>query len=225
MVRRRIQAFCALATLSVAAMIGAPAAHADQGTALAEPVHAIWRQHQLLFVYNSFRVQYSCSGLRTKIGSILKAMGAHRDVAVDVNCDDNDLVSLAQMMVTFKLPVIASEANVRAATTYTTEQELVARLRRVQLPSATDLPRFTAQLRTVTVTRDRRLSLDSGDCDLLEGVRDQLLPKLGISVTEKGFRCYSDGSRVRPKFEVATLVPIEPAEPVAVATEARAIIE
>ncbi len=225
MVRRRIQALRALATLSVAAMIGAPAAHADQGTALAEPVHAIWRQHQLLFAYNSFRVHYSCSGLRSKVGSILKAIGAHRDVAVDVNCEDNTLVTSAHMMVTFKLPVIASDANVRAATTYTTEQELVARLHKVQLPSATDLPRFNAQLRTVAVTRDRRLRLDSGDCDLLEGVRDQLLPKLGISVTEKGFRCYGDGSRTRPKLEVIALVPIEPAEPVALATEARAVIE
>jgi hypothetical protein len=88
---------------------------------------------------------------------------------------------------------------------------LVARLRSVQLPSANDLPRFTAERRTITLTRDRRLRLDSGDCDLLTGVRDQLLPQLGISLTESGFRCYSGGTRLRPMFQVSALVPVMPA--------------
>jgi len=217
MLRRRSNVLSALAALVVTLATSTANAHTEELSG--EPVDAIWRQHRVSFVFHSFNVSYSCDGLQNKLSNILRAMGAHRDVAVEVNCQGGSLVTAANMLVTLKLPVVASEANVRAATTYTTEQQLVARLRSVQLPSANDLERFTAQRRTVTLTRDRRLRLDSGDCDLLSDVRNQLLPQLGISVTEGGFRCYGAGTRTRPQFTVATLVPVAAPQPVALAAQ------
>jgi hypothetical protein len=217
MLRRRFKVLTAVAALVVT--LGASSAHANTDVANGEPIDAIWRQHRVNFEFHSFNVRYSCDGLQQKLGMILKAMGAHRDVAVEINCPGGSLVGSANALVTLKLPVAATEENVRAATTYSTEQQLVARLRSVQLPSANDLPRFTAQMRTVTLTRDRRLHLDSGDCDLLSGVRDQLLPQLGIAVTDAGFRCFGGATRTRPLFRIATLVPVEATEPVALAAQ------
>jgi len=208
MVRHRISALTAVAAIGVSMTIGSLPATARNNEALAGPVDAIWRQHRINFEFHSFNVRYSCTALASKVRSILKALGAHRDLNVTANCAGNALTTSANLLLILKLPVVASEENVRAATTYTTQQELVAQLHSVQLPSVTDLQRFSAQLHTIALTRDRRLSLDSGDCDLLGDIRDQLLPKLGIS--SSSFICFNGGTRTRPRFEVAALVAIEP---------------
>jgi hypothetical protein len=217
MLRRRIKVLSALAALVVT--LGTSTANANSNASGTATVDAIWRQHSLAFDFHSFNVRYSCEGLTHKLSAILQAMGAHRDVAVNINCPSGGLITSAQFMVTFKMPVAATEQNVRTATTYTTEQQLVARLRSQQLPTANDLPRFSAEWRTISLTRHRRVRLDSGDCDLLASVRNQLLPQLGMSVTEDTFRCHGLGTRTRPLFRVAALVPVAPAavQPVAVA--------
>jgi hypothetical protein len=219
MLRLHIKVVSALAALVVT--LGAGTVHANSEAASPETIDAIWRQHQMPFDFHSFNVRYSCEGLQHKLSSILQAMGAHSDVAMNLNCPSGALVASAQFMVTFKMPVAATEANVRAATTYTAEQQLVARLHSKRLPSANDLQRFSAEWRSISLTRNRRLRLDSGDCDLLAGVRSQLLPQLGMSVTESRFRCPGSGTRTRPTFSVAALVPVEPVaiEPVALATQ------
>ena len=185
-----------------------PAAARDAKDALAGPITAIWRLHRIAFEYQGFNVRYSCSGLQGRLRSILKAVGAHDDIDVGVDCTSDSLISSATMLLTFKMPVVASEANVRTATTYTTQQELVAQLKGVRLPTANDLERFTAQWRNVSLGRNRKLGLDSGDCDLLTGVNKQLLPQLGI--TTQDFDCHKRDRRTRVKFKVAALVPIEP---------------
>jgi hypothetical protein len=222
MLRRRSKVLSALAALVV--MLGTSTASANTEASSTAPVDAIWRQHRVAFDFHSFNVRYSCEGLQRKLSSILQAMGAHSDVAVNIECGVG-FVTSAQFMVTFKMPVAATEENVREATTYSTEQQLVARLRSEQLPTANDLPRFNAEWRTITLTRNQRLRLDSGDCDLLAGVRNQLLPKLGMSVTESSFRCYGAGTRTRPLFRVAALVPVEPVAiaPVALAAQPAAV--
>jgi hypothetical protein len=219
--RHRLNVLAAVATLGLGLTLSSVSAAARNVEALGEPVTAIWREHRIAFDYHSFNVRYSCSGLQKKLGSILKAVGAHDDLEVEINCAPDSFISSANMLVTLKLPVAASEANVLAATTYTTQQELVARLQRVQLPTANDLQRFNAEWRTISLTRNRRLRLDSGDCDLLTGVREQLLPKLGI--TTQDFVCYGNGTRTRPKIQVAALVPVEPPA-VAVTADSRAAI-
>jgi hypothetical protein len=203
--------------------LGTSTANASSNSSSIEAVDAIWRQHHLAFDFHSFNVRYSCEGLQRKLSSILQAMGAHRDVQMNIQCPSGSLIVSAQFIVSFKMPVAATEANVRAATTYTTEQQLVARLRSTQLPTANDLPRFSAEWRSINLTRNRRVRLDSGDCDLLMGVRNQLLPQLGMSVTESTFRCHGVGTRTRPVFRVAALVLAEPVADQPVAAESVAV--
>src|SRR5688572_21242333 len=151
MLRRRIKVLSALATLVVT--LGTSTASGSSNLSSTAAVDAIWRQHHLAFDFHSFNVRYSCEGLQHKLSSILQAMGAHRDVEMNINCASGSLITSAQFMVSFKMPVAATEANVRAATTYTTEQQLVARLRSTQLPSANDLPCFSAEWRSISLAR------------------------------------------------------------------------
>jgi hypothetical protein len=114
--------------------------------------------------------------------------------------------------VTLKLPVPATEENVRAATTFDTRDELIARLQHVELPTSADIQHFAAEWRAISLTRDRRLHLDAGDCDLMQGVRDQIFAKVAIRVTRGHLGCTSGiATRTRPTFEVEALVAASPA--------------
>lgn len=178
---------------------------------------AIWRTHNLNFDYHSTSVQYSCSGLQNKIGRILRAIGAHDSVSVQMQCNGRSFTTDARAQIVVTTAVEATEENVRIATDYDGRDRLVARMRNVSLPGASDIQRFAAEWRTVSLSRDRSVQLDSGDCDLLRGMREQVFPKLSIQVTRASSHCNSGtATRVRPTLEVAALVPLE-AIPVAYA--------
>jgi hypothetical protein len=178
---------------------------------------AIWRTHSVNFDYHSTSVQYSCSGLRNKIGSILRAIGAHDSLSVEMQCNGRSLATDARAQIVVRTPVEATEENVRIATDYDGRDRLVARMRNVDLPGASDIQRFAAEWRTISLSRDRSVQLDSGDCDLLRGMREQVFPKLSIQVTRTSSQCATGtATRMRPKLEVVALVPLE-AIPVAYA--------
>lgn len=176
---------------------------ADEAT-----VNAIWRVQHFDFTYTSSNVYYSCGALQRKVGAILRAVGAHHRVAVDVHCMGGDFVRFAFVRVTLAVPAEATQEAVIAATTFDARAQLVARLRKLRLPTAEDIPRFPAAWKTVSLTRNRALRLESGDCDLLRGMRDQLFPKLSIRVSSGGLRCTPGvATRMRPKLEVTALMP------------------
>ena len=72
----------------------------------------------------------------------------------------------------------------------------------------------------VRIILRQAVHLDSGDCDLMSGMRENLLPKLGIGSPSNDFYCYAGGTRTKPKFKVAALVPIAPVPPPPVAVTA-----
>lgn len=196
-----------VATIVMGLTFDAPIATAHDVNDTAEPVLAIWHQHRIAFEYHSFNTRYSCGSLQSKLRLILKAVGARDDIQVESSCMPDDLVSSVTMLVTLQVPVVASEANVRVATAYTTEQQLVARLRGMELPTANDLPRFDAEWRSVSLIRNGSLRLNSGDCELLMRVHADLLPKLGVAT--QVFDCYNSARHHRPKVQVAALIPVE----------------
>jgi hypothetical protein len=110
--------------------------------------------------------------------------------------------------VTLAVPVEATAENLAAATDYDTRDELIARLRHEQLPSANDIERFRASWRTVALTRSPPLSLGPTDCDLLRGMRDQVFPRMRVRVVSSGLNC-GNGSdtRIQPRIHVNALMP------------------
>lgn len=184
-----------------------------------EPITAIWKQQRVTFHYRSNQIFYSCDGLKHKIASILKAVGARGEVDVELRCRPGSVTNSAATLITLRSPIEATPENVATATTYSPETQLVARLKNVQLPTANDLERFNAQWSTVMLNRARGLSIDAGDCELLHGLAKQVFPQMAVRIVRQGLACAQGvSSRVRPTLHVAALVPI-PVVPLAFAPE------
>lgn len=172
------------------------------------PMPAIWQLKRIEFNYRSANIYYSCEGLRHKIGSILMAVGAREDVVVDVRCRPGGLTNDAITLITLAAPIEATVENVTAATTYTPQMQLVARLKNVRLPTATDLERFPAEWRKVQLNRTMRLNLGAGDCELLQGLVQQVFPHLSVRVAKQRLNCsIGNPGRARPVLHVAALMP------------------
>jgi hypothetical protein len=173
-----------------------------------DSIAAIWQIERIEFVYHSSTVRYSCGNLQRRIAAILQAVGAHSTIGVDLGCRSGDLVRHANVRLTLAVPVEATEENVRVATDFDTRDELVARLRQKQLPSANDIARFPASWRTVALARSPPLSLGPGDCDLLRAMRDDVFPRLRVRVVSSGLHCGGGANtRITPRIQVNALMP------------------
>ena len=171
------------------------------------PVEAIWRTQLVEFTYNSRDVYYSCSALQAKIVDILQAVGAHRRMALELHCVGDRFANHAYGRLMLAVPTEATPESVRAATTYDTRDELVARLRKLVLPTANDIERFPAHWQSVSLTRQRNLRLDASDCDLLLALRRQVFPKIPVRVESERLQCSLGAStRIRPHLEVVALM-------------------
>ena len=204
---RRITLF-ALAALLLAP-VAIQRAYANGTSDSTDIVEAIWRIQRVEFMYNSRDVYYSCDALQYKIGAILKAVGAHHQgVRVELRCIGR-FVNHASGRVTVVVPAEATEDNVIAATTFDAQAQLVARMRKVTLPTPADIERFPASWRSVSLNRQRGLKLESGDCDLLQALRRQVFPTVPIRVESEALHCgLGAGTGMRPKLDVTALMPV-----------------
>ena len=183
----------------------------------ADPITAIWKIQRVEFNYRSSSTYYSCEGLRHKITAIMNAVGARQSVNVDIRCAPGGLTNNTLLLITLATPVEATPENVTAATSFSTETQLAARLKKVQLPTANDIDRFPAEWRTVQLNRNQRLNLEAGDCELLDGLIRQVFPNVSVRVVKQRLNCsHGSGSRLRPVLHVAALVRV-PVVPMAYA--------
>ena len=203
MLSSRRTRWVAIAALTGAVLAGTVARASDDDT-----ISAIWKVEQIEFVYSSSTVRYSCEALQRRIAAILYSVGAHSRIAIELTCANGEPVRHANVSLRLAVPVEASEENLRAATDYDTRDELVARLKQTQLPSAEDIQRFPANWRTVALTRSPPLSLGPGDCDLLRAMRDQVFPRLHVRVVSSGMNCGGGpDTRITPRIRVNALMP------------------
>lgn len=171
----------------------------------ADTIDAVWKPHRVVFVYRGHTTKYTCGGLKRKLAAILKSLGAHDSVVFErTDCVPGEGIRL---YVRFMSPVEATDANVRALTTYTSEELLAARVRGTRLPTAEDLVRFPAVWQQVSFARDRRLRMTPSDCELVESIRRQILPRLTASVTSNRLICMPGTLGISPpRLVVNTLV-------------------
>lgn len=172
-------------------------------------VEAVWKSQRIVFVYGSAGRYYPCSMLEYKIKMILRRLGAREQLEVRRDgC--RDLAAQARFEVLIESPVAATVENIRDITDYGSEEELIARARGMQLPSAGELPRFPAAWESISFHRDRHLHLDSGDCALVQQLRHQIMPRMSVQVTRdlNAAEC-SQGrdSLTEPRLVVLALVP------------------
>lgn len=169
-------------------------------------VEAVWKVQSLSFAYSGYATVYSCDALLDKVRVILQGLGARDSLRIrSLGC--TDMVTHGRMEITLESPVEATPENIAAITTYDSKQELVARVRSEELVRAEDVQRFPATWKTVSMTRERSLKLGPSDCELVEQLRRDVLPRMSIRVEYDRLRCSPVfGNIGQPQLRVAALV-------------------
>lgn len=177
---------------------------ASSAVAQADPIDAVWKPQRVSFSLSGGSTSYACDELARRISNILVVLGAHERIRVDRrNCSNAGI----DLDITFMSPIEATSENVRALTTFSTEDQLVARLRGIELPTAEDVQWFRAEWQKVSLSHDPRLHLTAGDCELLEQVRRQLLPQLMVRDVSKRLVCVPGHLASKPpRLTVSALV-------------------
>jgi hypothetical protein len=194
-----LAALCVLLGSSLAA----PAAEQSSP----EPVQAIWKDQQFAFYYQSQTTFYSCSSLEAKVERILKALGARARVKVrSVDCDSGMRIPrMPRVMVTLSAPVEATPQALAERDKDKSKRELAARVRgEKEDPEA--LAPFPAQWKRVSLSRGQ-VSLEPGDCELIEELRRKVLPKLAVRLVKDNTHCTPHQVTIgQPQLEVDALV-------------------
>jgi hypothetical protein len=210
--RAKTHARYVIALAAIAAAAAPSHAMSAEPAAPDQPIVAIWRIHRIEFSWSSARVFYSCDALQSKIGALLRAVGAHPQVFVDPDCQERGFVNHALIRTTFAAPTLATEEAVREAMTFDSREQLIARVHSLQLPAHREVRRFPAEWRSISLSRNNALQLGPGDCDLVRAIRQHVFPSLAVRV-DREWRCnFTEGTRIKQRFEVTALMPALPEE-------------
>lgn len=163
---------------------------------------ATWKPQEIRYTYNGFTTAYSCDAAEDKLEQILKTLGAHPNTKVRASgCSPNRPAKDFFVTVTTAMPTLvdANKPVDRA------DGKVLSELHMDQ--AALTQP-FPVEWRTVDLSRDRKLNLQPGDCELLEGLREHVLPKLSLKIVEDRVSCTPRQLDVQtPTLKVAALVP------------------
>lgn len=202
--RKLIDRIALMLCVGIASVIAMTVRAAD--VEQSDVIEAVWKAQNIVFDYRSEGRLYRCDILEYKIRVILRRLGA-RDTLALRRSGCRDLAGRARFEMLMEVPVTATAANIREITSYDGEDELIARLRGVQLASPIDLERFPAAWQSVSL---RTFDLDAGDCALVQQLRRQIMPKMSLQVTKdiKGIDCSQELTGIAPpRLRVLALLP------------------
>ena len=193
----------------LAATLLSPAAFAGSPDA-ANSVQAVWKPVEIKYSYVGFTTAYNCDSFEQKVRSILLRLGAPEQTRVQANgCIDVNRPSRNFFVTINSAAVIPASAAKEPPDKAT--RELAQRLTGKKDPLKTEP--FPAQWQTVELARDRRLDLQPGDCELMEGLSKDVLPKLSIKVISDRVLCTPNNlSITTPELTVSALVPLPKAD-------------
>ncbi len=196
--------------LSIAALCGSMllplVARAAENSA---PVQATWKAEEIRYSYTGFTTAYSCDAAEDRLKAILRALGAHEQTRVSAQgCDFNRPSRNFFINITTAVPVPLADSKTDNSKPVAgnSRDELLKRLG--VAPKVLD-ETFAAQWKTIELSRDRKLDLQPGDCELMEGVRDHVLPKLSVKVVTDRVNCVPRQLTYQtPELTVSALVPV-----------------
>jgi hypothetical protein len=170
----------------------------------ADSTQVKWSPQEIRYSYVGFTTAYSCEGAEDKLESILKTLGAHPNTKVRATgCKPSHPSKSFFITVTTATPVPMAEG--KAA-----DRPDANVLRSLRLDETALTQSFVAERKTVDLAKDRGLNLQPGDCELLEGLRDHVLPKLGLKVVEDRVNCTPHQLSIQtPTLKVETWVAAE----------------
>ncbi len=169
----------------VAGTCGTAAAGAPAGD---DAQRATWTPKEQRFTYQGFTTRYSCDGLREKVRSALLALGARKDLTVNETAcstlsggpDPFPGVAIKMHVLT---PLAANAATPDAGT-------------------------VAAHWQTLDLRLDRDTLAASGDCELLEQIKQSILPLFTTRNVEYSSNCVPHqlsvgGTRLRAQVLIA----------------------
>jgi hypothetical protein len=196
-----------LATALTFITVAAAARSSPEPTASRDVIDAVWHVQRFDFSYSSGRAFYDCHELQTRLATLLRTLGAHASVKVEMQCTGSSRVSRTRARIAVAVPVEATEENIRTATRFDARDRLVARLGGYALPTAPELERFPAQWRRVALTDSGRRRFAESECELLSAVQEQILPRLRVRNAPRLY-CLPWATRVVQTLNVEALVPV-----------------
>lgn len=169
----------------------------------------VWQKHQYSFAFLGFTTTYSCDGLADKLKLLLIASGARADAkARSGACASGfgrpDKFARADLTFYTLAPAGAATAGTSAATDSVAAGAPVA-----------------AIWRPVALAARRPRELGTGDCELVEQFRSNVLPLFTTRNLENGTTCVphqDSGSVINLKFESLSGMPRKLASPGATGT-------
>lgn len=203
-VRSRLAASCILAALL------SPAAYAAAPDDAAKTVQAVWKPVEIKYSYVGFTTAYNCDAFEAKVKNILVTLGAAPQTKVQANgCIDVNRPSRNFFVtITTATPIPASEAKEQPNKS---QRELAARLTGKKDPLTSEP--FPAQWKTVDLSRDRRFDLQPGDCELMEGLSKDVLPKLSVKIVTDRVSCTPNSVGIQtPQLTVSALAALPKAD-------------
>lgn len=176
-------------------------------------IQSTWKPQEIRYSYLGFTTAYNCDAAETRLKDILLTLGAHPQTKVRATgCDMNRPSRNFFITITTATPVAAADAAAsgNAPANSTSKQELIKRLGIKS--SITDEP-FPATWKTVNLSTDRKLDLQPGDCELMAGLRDRVLPSLSVKVVTDKVECTPHHLSIQtPELTVFALVPVPSAD-------------
>jgi hypothetical protein len=201
-----------------------------------DKVAAVYKAHEVRFVYHSFVNLYACDELRNHVSGILRAVGARDDIKVRVSqCEifvfedqtspewdrwdrygrsqrfgslRGDRQQTSNVRVELMFPIEATPEVLAEIDQDKSRRELVSRVTGNPLAALNDPVIFPAERQQVTLSRGT-IRLGPEDCELLEQMIPSVFRKLDVKVVGRQLSCDShQRSYFAPKLVVETLLPV-----------------
>lgn len=200
-----------------------------------DQVAAVYKAHEVRFVYRSFVNLYPCHELRNHVAGILRAVGARDDIKVQVtNCEmflfqdesspdwdrwdraspldrfgaQRDRWQTSNVRVELMFPIEATPEVLAEIDKDKSRRELISRVTGNPLAALNDPVIFPAQRQEVTLSRST-IRLGPEDCELLEQMIPTVFRKLDVKVVRRQLSCDPHmRSNFAPKVVVETLWPV-----------------
>ena len=144
------------------------AAADETGAAAARGESTVWTPKELTFVYQGFTTRYSCDGLRDKVRSMLLELGAREDLQVNASPCSSLGGPDPFPGVRIKMNVL-QPAGDKSATAGTQS--------------------VPAHWRAVDLTTERDAVSAAGDCELVEQVKQSILPLFATRNVQYSSNC------------------------------------
>lgn len=173
------------------------------------PIPSKWKPQEINYSYVGFTTAYDCDAAADRVKTILTTLGAHPDTKVRASgCPASRPSRTFFLKITTATPVPVADFKETSADK--SRRELLDRLGAKKDISTEEFP---ATWKSVELSKERRLNIRPGDCELIEGLRDKVLPKLGIKIEEERITCTPNQLDLQPpQLRVSALVPVKSAD-------------